>query len=105
MILLVVVSCGFGVLCCLAVLGPLFLLLASVRRYFRDSNSGLRFIAYGYTMLCAVFGAYWCRLILETSWQLISVDNGPGPFGLLAFLFGWRLLSFQHCSMLEFFGL
>lgn len=103
MLTLAILSIGFGCLCCAAVIAVLtvFVRLAlAVRSRF----TVLKLVVYAFAASSAIWAAYWCWLILETSWILISRSGGPGPFGLLAFPFwaaiaampaavGWMLLS------------
>jgi len=91
MIVLVVVAFGFGLACCIAALAPAAVLFRTIRRA-RPQSAVPRILAYGCWALSAAWAAYWCLLMLETCWQLIVKDGGPGPFGLLIFPF-WAALA------------
>jgi hypothetical protein len=91
MIVLSLIAFGFGIFCCLLMLAPVAALLRAIRRA-APKAAGLRALTYGYAALCAAWAGYWCVLILETCWVLVSKDGGPGPFGLLIFPF-WALIA------------
>ena len=91
MILLALITYGFGLLCIIAVTVTVVRLLQGVRQS-RPSAAGLRLVAYGYVVFCGFFAAGWCWQILQTCWLLIAKDGGPGPFGLLAFPF-WGAIA------------
>ena len=91
MITIALISFGFGLLCCLGIAVPAVALFRAVHRL-RPQAPGLRVATYGCAALAAAFAAWWCWLILDTCWQLISKDGGPGPFGLLIFPF-WAALA------------
>ena len=103
MITLAIISIGFGCLCCAAVIAALmrFGRLASA---VRSRSAVPRLVMYVFTTFSVIWAAYWCWLILESSWILISRSGGPGPFGLFAFplwaaiaampaMLGWIILS------------
>lgn len=91
MIALALIAFAFGLVCCIGAAAPGAALLRAVHRA-APRAAGLRAMTYGYAVLSAAFAAYWCVLILQTCWLLISKDGGPGPFGLLAFPF-WAFLA------------
>jgi hypothetical protein len=72
-------------------LAPAAALLRSILRA-SPKATGLRWIVYGYAALSGAWAVFWCKLILETCWVLVSKDGGPGPFGLLAFPF-WAAIA------------
>jgi hypothetical protein len=100
---LAIISFGFGGLCCAAVIAALMLFVRLAMEV-RSRSAVPRLIVYALATASALWAAYWCWVILEASWHLISRSGGPGPFGLLAFpfwaaiaampaLLGWLLLS------------
>ena len=103
LLMLAMISIGFGCLCCAAVIAPL-VLFVRLALAVRSRSVVPRLVVYAFATSAAMWGAYWCWLILESSWILISRSGGPGPFGLLAFPFwaaiaalpavlGWIILS------------
>jgi len=88
---LAIISIGFGCLCCAAVIGAL-MLFVRLAVTVRSRSAVPRLVAYAFATASAIWAAYWCWLILETSWILISRSGGPGPFGLFAFPF-WAAIA------------
>jgi hypothetical protein len=91
MIILAVVAFGLGLLCCIAALAPAAVLFKTIHRA-RPKDPGMRVLAYGCWVLATTWAAYWCVLMLETCWLLVTKDGGPGPFGLLVFPF-WAVVA------------
>ena len=58
----------------------------------RSQSAVLRLVVHAFATSSAIWAAYWCWLILENSWILISRSGGPGPFGLFAFPF-WAAIA------------
>ena len=57
-----------------------------------ERSAAVVLLAGGLWALTAAWAAYWCVLMLETCWQLVIKDGGPGPFGLLIFPF-WAAVA------------
>jgi hypothetical protein len=91
MILLALITYGFGLLCSITVVVPVVLLLKSVR-HSKLTSAWLKLVVHGYIAFCGLFAAYWCSQILQTCWLLVAMDGGPGPFGLFAFPF-WAVIA------------
>jgi hypothetical protein len=91
MIVLALITYGFGLLCCIGIAVPVVALFKAIRRI-APKATGLKILTYGYATLSGVLAAYVCWLIVQTCWQLLTVDGGPGPFGLLAFPF-WAAMA------------
>ena len=85
MLILGIITYGFGLLCCIGIAVPVISFLKLVFRA-RFQVGLVRLFAYCYAIAAVVFAAYWCWLILgKTCWQLINESGSPGPLGLLAF--------------------
>jgi hypothetical protein len=91
MLLLLIISYGFGLAC---IAGIIFAVAFLVKVCNRSPTNAK--IARAVGLVCVIgataFAAYWAWLIVKTCKQLVFEDGGPGPFGLLAFPF-WACIA------------